>query len=168
MVAIETLSTVFTGISISLAAFYYISTLRNTRRNQELQLETRQAQLYMGLINTLRSTEFRRQWHIAEAAEWDDYDDFSKKYSAKNNPEVLSAFTSVWAFFESVGTLVKKGLIDLSLVDGFLAGSLVGAWRWFEPLLMGDRDHFGSNLWADFEYVYHEIMKRRDYRIPDT
>jgi len=168
MVTVETISIVFTGLSISLAAFYYISTLRNTRKNQELQLETRQAQLYMGLINTLRSPEFRRQWHIAEAAEWEDYDDFSAKYSAENNPEVLSAFTSVWAFFESVGTLVKKGLIDISLVDGFLAGSIVLAWRWFEPLLMGDRVSFGANLWSDFEYIYHEMMKRGDYRIPET
>jgi hypothetical protein len=167
-VTLQTLLTYLTLISVPVGVFYHIMTLRNTRKNQELQLETRQAQLYMGLINTLRSPEFRRQWHIAEAASWEDYDDFSTKYSAENNPEVLSAFTSVWAFFESVGTLVKKGLIDLGLVDGFLAGSLVGAWRWFEPLLIGDRDHFGANLWADFEYVYDEIMKRGDYRISDT
>jgi len=34
MVTVETVSIVFTGLSISLAAFYYISTLRNAQRNQ--------------------------------------------------------------------------------------------------------------------------------------
>jgi hypothetical protein len=168
MFDLQTILTYLTLISVPVGVFYHIMTLRNTRKNQRLQLETRQAQLYMSLINTLRSPEFRKQWHMAEAAEWEDFEDFSVKYSAENNPEVLSAFTSVWAFFESVGTLVKKGLIDISLVDGFLAGSIVLAWRWFEPLLMGDRELFGENLWADFEYIYREIMKRGDYRIPDS
>jgi hypothetical protein len=162
------ISIIFAGLSIAASIVYYASVLRNQNKTQQMQLETRQAQLYMGLINTLRSPEFRRQWHITEAAEWEDYEDFSIKYSAENNPEVLAAFTSVWAFFESVGTLVKKGLIDVSFVDGFLAGSIVLAWRWFEPLLIGDRELFGANLWGDFEYIYHEIMKRGDIRIPDA
>ena len=43
MVSIETLSIVFTVLSISLAAFY-IFTLRYTRMNMKNTLETRQAQ----------------------------------------------------------------------------------------------------------------------------
>jgi len=41
IVAIETIPIVFTGISISLAAFYYINNLRNNQRNQQMQLEPR-------------------------------------------------------------------------------------------------------------------------------
>ena len=47
MVTVETVSIVFTALSISLAAFYYINTLRNTQRNQQLAMETRKAQHYM-------------------------------------------------------------------------------------------------------------------------
>ncbi|MCW4020706.1 MAG: hypothetical protein NWF14_05720 [Candidatus Bathyarchaeota archaeon] len=39
MVSVETISIVFTGLSVSLAAFYYISTLRNANRMRELTLE---------------------------------------------------------------------------------------------------------------------------------
>jgi hypothetical protein len=38
---------VFTGLSVSLAAFYYINTLRNAQRTQEMQLENRQVQIFM-------------------------------------------------------------------------------------------------------------------------
>ena len=51
MVDFQTISIVFTGLSISKAAFYYISALRNSRMTQEHALETRQAQLYMQIYS---------------------------------------------------------------------------------------------------------------------
>jgi hypothetical protein len=152
----------FVAIFGVIAGFsYYVLTVRNAQRNQEQQLETRQAQLYMGLINTMRSPEFSRQLHIARAAEWKDYDDYSERYSQENTPEVLTAFTSVFAFFDSVGTLVKKKLIDISLVDGLLANSIIITWKRCESLVKGDREYFQRpNLWEDFEYIYKELTKR--------
>ncbi len=163
-VSLQTVLTYLTLISIPVGVFYHIMTLNNTRKNQKLQLETRQAQLYMGLINTLRSPEFRRQWHIAESATWKDHDDFTEKYGPGKNPEVLAATTSVFAFFDSVGTLVKKKLIDVDLVDGLLAISLIVTWKRYESILKGDREYFQSpDLWEDFEYIYDEINKRGQY-----
>jgi hypothetical protein len=87
MVTIETLSIVFTGISISLAAFYYINTLRNTRKNQELQLETRQTQLFMDIFKTWASKEFQRDLEqMRYTWEFDGFDDFFEKYGVENNP----------------------------------------------------------------------------------
>jgi hypothetical protein len=45
MTDIQTALTYLTLISVPVDVFYHIMTLRNTRRNQELQLETRHAQL---------------------------------------------------------------------------------------------------------------------------
>jgi len=138
--------------------------LRDIKQTRQTELETRQAQLFMGLLDTLRSPEFRRQWHITESAEWRDFDDFSERYSPEKAPEVLTAFTSVFAYFESVGVLVKKKLIDISLVDGLLALSIIGAWRRYEPILKGDMEYFQRpNLWEGFEYIYNEIMKREQH-----
>ena len=71
---IETIALVLTGIGIIASILYYTSVLRNANT-------TRQAQLYMGLINTFNSLEFRTQWHLIESATWEDYDDFHEKYS---------------------------------------------------------------------------------------
>jgi hypothetical protein len=58
MVSVETISIVFTGLSVSLAAFYYISTLRNAQKTQQIQLETRLAQMFMGIYNQFHSVNF--------------------------------------------------------------------------------------------------------------
>jgi hypothetical protein len=66
--ALQTIGILMTGVSLTIAAAYYTLTLRNTQKNQQLQLETRQAQLYMGLVNTFNSYEHRTQWVITESA----------------------------------------------------------------------------------------------------
>jgi hypothetical protein len=48
---LQTLLTYLTLISVPVGVFYHIMTLRNTRRNQELTLETRQAQMFMQIYN---------------------------------------------------------------------------------------------------------------------
>ena len=58
MVDIQTLLTYLTLISVPIGIFYYIMTLNNTRKNQQMQLETRQAQLFMNIYNTYRSKEY--------------------------------------------------------------------------------------------------------------
>ena len=65
----QTVSIVFTGISVSLAAFYYIMTLRNTQKNQELArktqehaLETRRTQLLMQIYQELSSEDSMRRY----------------------------------------------------------------------------------------------------------
>ena len=49
MIDLQTLLTYLTLISVPFGVFYHIMTLNNTRKNQQMQLETRQAQLFFNL-----------------------------------------------------------------------------------------------------------------------
>ena len=162
VIDLQTLSVMIAATGVTIAAIYYVLIVRNSQKMQQLQLETRQAQLYMGLLNTLRSPEFRKQWHITESATWKDFDDFHEKYSPGS--EVLTATTSMFTFFDSVGTLVRKKLIDMDLVDGALAIHIIVMWKMYESILKGDREYFQTpTVWEDFEYIYNELNKRAQY-----
>ena len=127
-----------------------------------MTLETRQAQLYMGIINTFNSTEFRKQWHLVESATWIDYDDFHHKYTP--GTEELTAIVRHFAFFDSVGSLVLKNLIDIDFIDGILALAIVITWRKYESVILEDRERFETpSMWDKFEYVYGEISKREEF-----
>jgi len=163
MIDIQTILTYLTLISVPVGVTYHIMTLNNTRKNQQLQLETRQAQMYMSIINSFNSPEFRRQWHIVESATWDDYDDFHEKYPLGS--EMLTAATRHFIFFDSIGGLVKKKLIDVDLIDGALALNIVVTWRLLEDIIYGDRESFNTpSLWEPFEYIYNEISKRDEFK----
>ena len=163
-VTLQTLLTYLTLISVPVGVFYHIMTLRNTRKNQELTLETRQAQLLMGLINTFNSLEFRKQWVLTQSATWKDHEDYTSKYNAYNDPEMLTATIMMFTFFDSVGHLVNKKLIDIELLNEPLVISIVVLWRRFESIIKGDREYFQSpTMWKDFEYIYIELNKRDQY-----
>jgi len=144
---------------ILVGIIYYITIMRNAQNNQQQQLETRQAQLLMNLMNTYRSPEFRKQWHILWNLEWSDFQDFRDK--TEGNIEIISAWTSVITYFESVGVIAKYNLIDIKMIHSLLAGGVKIVWERYEPLIMGDRELFKqyATAWDDVEYLYNEILQ---------
>ncbi len=100
-----------------------INTLQNVRNNNAAApytnklLETRQAQLFMGLYETYRSPQFRKQWTTILNQEYTDFDDFWEKYGLENNPDAWANWQSVASFFHGMGILVKKGLVEPNLLD---------------------------------------------------
>jgi hypothetical protein len=161
MVSFEFIALVLTGLGLTASIIYYANILSNANKTQQLQLETRQAQLFMSLFDTLRSSEFRMQWHTVEALEWKDYDEFHDKYNPEKEPEILSAVTSLMEYFEGVGVLWKRGLIDISLVEDLLGNTLLMAWDVLEPIAKGNRLTFQRpTMWNDFEAIANELIER--------
>jgi hypothetical protein len=69
-----------------------------------------------------------------------------------------------FTFFESIGGLVEKKLIDINLIDGILAQAVVMTWRMYESIIIGDRERFQTpSMWDKFEYLYNEINKREEF-----
>ena len=67
----------FVAIFGVIAGFsYYVLTVRANQRNQQHQLETRRAQLYMTLFNTINNQNLWK--HVVEIRQYEytDYDDF--------------------------------------------------------------------------------------------
>ena len=157
-------------VGILVAIVYYITIMRNQQKNQQQQLDTRQAQLLMNFMNTFRSPEYRRQWHTLWAVEWSDFNDFKDRFHGKDI-EVMSAYTSVMTFYETIGVIVRSGLVDIDKVYSLLP-SIKMTWERYEPLLMGDRELFGEYTlqgrkgWDGFEYLYNEII-RYDQQHPE-
>ena len=133
MVTVETVSIVFTGLSISLAAFYYISTLRNAQRTQQLQLETRQAQLFMQIYSQWNSMEMGREYQRIMDSEWTDIDDFLERHYT--DIESKTGFRTVARFFEGIGVLVHRGLIDATFVDDLMSGATMRYWEKIAPMI---------------------------------
>jgi hypothetical protein len=52
LVDVQTVGVLVTAASVSVAAIYYIFTLRTNQKNLKMNLETRQAQLFMQMYTT--------------------------------------------------------------------------------------------------------------------
>jgi hypothetical protein len=160
MVDAQTVSIVFAGLSIGVAAIYYALNIKHQR-------ETRQAQLFMQIYNrwaskevSLMEQEFLFEW------EWDDYDDFSRKYLS--NVEARALRSSIGKYWEGIGVLVKRELIDPYLVDDLMSSAIMMYWEKYAPVCREYRRRIGYPQAAEYqEYLYERIKAIAEQQHPE-
>jgi len=91
-----------TGVSVTVAAIYYMFTLRINMKNQELSLksqhqadETRQAQLFMQVYDPFRGKEFQKAFVDVRNMKFKDYQEFLEKYGSEVNPDLYASMLIV-------------------------------------------------------------------------
>ena len=178
MVSFEQFVYVVPMLALAASISYYAMVLRNQNR-------TRQAQLFMSFYDTLRSQEFRDQFGEILRQDYSDFDDFWKKYGQENNPEAWTKWQSVASFYHGMGILVKKGLVEPSLLDELVSPNVFMAWVVMGPVLIGfqeraeagdlrsrwsDSSREGSlsklyKPWSGFEYLNDMLKKREEKQL---
>lgn len=125
--------------------------------------ETRQAELFMGLYETFRDKEFQKQYgELLFKYEWQDFEDFEKKFSAWSDIDAYSSWVAVSMYFEGMGVLVKRKLIDIDLVDDMISSQILLLWDKFGPIVKEYRDRMRlPQLWEWFEYLYNEVKRTK-------
>lgn len=65
------------------------------------------------------------------------------------------------SFFEGVGVLVKRGLVDVSLIEDLLLIHTLTTWEKVEPIIQELRKLYGDQrTMRNFEYLYTTIKQR--------
>jgi hypothetical protein len=146
-VDIQTVSIAIASASVLVAATYYVLQIRH-------QTKLRQTDLVMRLYSTFGSKEFQDAWTRIESIEFKNYDEYVKKYGSGD-------YVQCATFFEGIGVLLKKKLIDINLVDALFGIPLVYMYERMKPLIEGNREQFhNQRVFEYFEYVHNEMVKR--------
>jgi hypothetical protein len=163
MGTIETISIVFTGISISLAAFYYISTLRNAQKTQQMTLDSRRTTLFLQFYGTATPEMIKRGSELL-SWEWNDIEDFNVKYW--NDLSTRVECQSFLVRFDGLGLLAIRNQVDLDLIYKF-APPIIPIWDKFEDVIKHQRENRQRpDLFEGFEFLYGEMLKRRQTTNP--
>jgi hypothetical protein len=71
----QTIVSLLTPIYLAIGVLYYIIDLRNSKKADQLALETRQAQLYMEIWQQYNSVEYALQRYTVYEMSWENLDD---------------------------------------------------------------------------------------------
>jgi hypothetical protein len=153
---LQSVSYIAGAFGVCLAAIYYVITLRAQRLDIKTTLETRQAQLFMGIYQTYVTKELHRDIETVLNAEFTDFEDWISKYGPKNNPEGHAKFDSVLCYMEGLGALVKRGLIDPSYVVELLGLEVLYTHQKYHLVLSGLRKAYPT-LYTDFDALYESV-----------
>ena len=147
MVDAQTISIIFAGLSIGIAAFYYIMVLRN-------QKETRQAQLFMQVYNQFTMEKYKHLWELMNW-EWKDNDDLRDKYGDMESTQKRSAINS---WLEGLGVLVRSDLVPIGLVASFIGEVILNYWEKYGPYILEVRVRRNSpRIHREMEYLYQRV-----------
>ncbi len=157
MVDADTISIVIAATSIVIATAYYITIVRNTNR-------TRQAQLFMQFHSKGMNKELIRDiTEINVSWTWKDVDEFFHKYGPETNLDAWAKFVSVWAYYEGMGTLAKKNLINVEMIPEMLAIAIVDFWEKIQPVANQYSQHIQRPQAFDgTELLYRKIGRANE------
>lgn len=170
MVSVETVSIIVAAAGVFLAA---INQILSNRRAEE----QRQTQLLMQIYSQWNTKSFQQQYgrvryYYANPDLLGSYQDWEKLMGLEPNQpfwttlddknlDAYSDVNSMSEFFEGIGVLVKRKLIDIDVVEDLLANRIIWWWEFFRPISKGARIIVDDpKLHDHVEYLYN-IMKQR-------
>jgi hypothetical protein len=152
-IEIAVVSVVVACISVVVAAALAVLQLRNQNR-------TRQAQLFMELYNQFYTPEFHRRWmdivYVMKPEDLVDADGMMK--FLKGDIEPFVDINALCCFFEGIGLLVSKKLIDITLVAELMSTPIIFVWDKVHPLVEQSRKLMARpQVYEWFEYLQREM-----------
>ena len=130
--------------------------------------KTRKADLLMELYATFRSKDFTRDYMEVLQHSWKEVDDWMEIRAGLptiKNLEAISLWLSVPLYFEGVGVLLYRKMIDIALVDDLLSSEILVLWESIEPAVKEMRVRMNRpQLFEYCEYLYEQI-KRREQKL---
>ena len=162
MASFEFLAVILTGLGLTASIVYYSTILSNANKTRELQLqaqehatETRQAQMFMDLYKQFNDPDFVKRKRRVANFEFTSYEEYDKKYGPESNSEAYDDHFSVAAFFEGIGILVKRGLID-----DMMSESVLSFWGKYRDVFYKVRRKYNYPTSAEHvEYLYESVKK---------
>ena len=164
----DDVSLVFGGIqttAIVVGIVLALMELRHLREQRKTELDTRQAQLFMQVYSPFASKEFQHTFGTAGRMSFEDYEDFRQKYYGAEGSlrEDYESYVTVANYFEGVGMLVKRGLLDISFVENLLSTHIVQFWSKFGSHMMETRENWKRpRMWEWVEFLYRELEKQEE------
>jgi len=154
MLDIPSISAIVAAIGVIIGVIFAVLQLRDL-------VKTRKTDLVIRLYSTYGSREFQEAWVETLRLEFKDYHDYLKKYGATSEKPVYTSVNMVAAYFEGIGILLRRKLIDIALVDDLLSSDIVLTWHKMKPIVEGWRKQFNRPQISEwFEYLYDEMQKR--------
>lgn len=164
MVDVQTFSIALASAGVIAGVIYYILDIRH-------QAKIRQTDLVMKLYSEMGSNEYLEAYPKFLSLEFKDYKDFQDKYPMNTFrvSEAAVSYSMYCYFFEKVGLLLHRKLIDIELVDDLFSIAIKLYWEKVRPIVEGIRKE--ANLpqyWEWFEYLYNEMKKREQKLQPKS
>lgn len=178
LATLQAVSYIMGSFGVFLAAIYYIFNMRATHQARQeankaqLALQAKEdADKKIQLTNTMLQTlcKLETQQISGELLNfsWTDMQDFLNKYDSSVNPDSFAKRMTLFSIYETLGYLIKQGVVDKELIYINGGNSVIFLWTKFKPILVEYcKIAYGSDMFAYFESLAEEMWRIKRSRDP--
>jgi hypothetical protein len=92
--------------------------------------------------------------------EFEDYEDFMRKYGPGSNLETYASMIQAIELFQIVGLYVEQKALDIDIVIRHSGNTVLRLWEKVESFVIRHRENTGDPFhWQSFEYLAQEMKK---------
>jgi len=150
---------------------YYVLTVRANQKSQRMAEKNNQLQILQS-FNQIEENSKR----ILEllSMEWNDYDEFERKYGSDYNPDNYAKRNVEFVQWNFTGYMLKNGLIEREMLFELSGNIPLVLWTKFSEVIKEGRRRYNQPLAnVYFEYLAEECVKYMqekgiDVSVPDT
>jgi hypothetical protein len=151
---IQTISVVIASASVIGSAIYYMIETRHQRRTRQTESIIRLSPWF-----NMNAKEIQEAISTVCSTEYTDYNDYLTKYAG--NPE-QTALKLLGNYFEGVGLLVYKKLVEMDIVFNFWGDIAESIWDDNEKIINKMRKDAGTPFTFQYwEFLVKEFKKRK-------
>jgi hypothetical protein len=153
----QTLGVIGTLTAAFIAVRSYINANKRAEEARARELETRHAQLFMGIYQNYFQPAFGEADHMLPNIQLKNAQDYKELLKDK---EKSMAFGMFAVYYEGIGVLVKENLIDIRLVALLLSGNISWFWDTYGEAIKDSRREFNwPRFFIEIEYLYDRIVE---------
>jgi len=157
---LQPVSWVAAAIGVCVAAFYYSMNLRETSKNRKITTSN-------NMLQTLFKEETLQSCGHLLNCTWTDFENFLSKYDSTVNPDNFAKRSSIFSIYETLGYLLKQGLVDKELIYVTGGNSAIFLWGKYKSVIEGYRKvAYGNDYMSYFEYFASEMWNVKRIRDP--
>jgi hypothetical protein len=160
---IVSVSSMVAAVGVVFGVIFTVQELRHLHKQRQTDLLVRLAPWL-----NLNGSELQQAYVKVLNLEFKDHDDFVKKYGQvmAEKPEQMALIT-LGNYFEAIGTLVKRKLLDIDLLWDYWGETFITLWeKKLKPIAEMARKEYNQET-DNTEYLYNE-MKKREQQLAKT
>jgi len=132
--------------------------LRDLKKTREIELDTRQAQIFWRTIDKAFSKEGLDHWRVLNNVTWSSYEEWLEL--RRDDIEYNNAYLWISQLYESIGASVRLGHSDIKLLAHCMPRDHLRWWERYRDVVYGQRKRLNSRRYrSEWEYLYNELVK---------
>jgi hypothetical protein len=154
LVVLQSISYTAGALSVILGVIYYIINMRETNKNRRVTLTN-------SLMQSFLSEEMSKRHGEIMQAEWEDFDDFYRKYDSTVNLDFYAKRDSFFRTFDIWGFQYMSGYLDIGTLWAISNEAVPFLWEKYGPIIeeYKARGVYPLHEFEHFEYLAYEMAK---------